>query len=182
MYIAVVPFAAMISLLLFVSSSHLATKFKRGNFGLSIHPFSAISAFLVVFCVSNFIYLLYFSPLLNEYEGWKTSGRISSMVLYDIIDLVKDRPGNMRLQIRDLPRWVRAYDDEIPHAKSVSILSDYSVQSWIHLVEPTRTVSVAAENYKALDVLPSRVTLRLDHLHEQTFLVTVHLPTATPED
>jgi hypothetical protein len=90
------------------------------------------------------------SPLFNAYPGWRTGSALTAHVLEMAGDAADLLPARSTLYLINLPKAVRSSPSEL-HERSVSVMRDHSVQSWLDMSRPDRDVQVVVCSYR--DVL-----------------------------
>lgn len=161
MYISVIPFSAILSIALVEGLRLDVRKLRREQpaTGSSWLVYAANGSLVVA--SGLIIYLLCFSPIVRDYGEWKDSGEISSVVLHRLSQAITDLPDRSTIHIYDLPVGIATYQTKIPHAKSVSYLTDYTIKSWLDLTDPDNRIDVVVENRTVLPTYPRDIDLKI---------------------
>lgn len=91
------------------------------------------------------------SPLLNAYPGWRAGSALTEGVLEMSRNAARLLPSHSTLYLVNLPKAVTSPSPG-PHERSVSVMRDHSVQSWLDMSNPEHPVQVEVCSYR---VVPS---------------------------
>ena len=166
MYISVIPFSAILSVML-VESLQSTTRIIRkyylsGSSCRSSLIKSAVINFTIFIIIASLsISLLAYSPLVRTYKEWEDSGKISSMFLYRLSEIVTDLPNDAVIHVYNLPDGISSYEAKIPHAKEVAYLADYSIKSWLDLNYPNNHIEVVVHSRSKPLTCPSDLDLEI---------------------
>jgi hypothetical protein len=174
LYIAVVPYSGIVAIA--VTLGFHAVRRTRFIAAGSSRPSILALAQIPVFCISVgvVIYLLAFSPLLNEYGEWRDSGKLSSLFLHELLDVTPSLSEQHRLHVYDLPVGIAAYQSAEPRAQSVTYLKDYSIESWLELTLDRR-IDVYIETYTTPYLCPDGIRLAGKQVSQKELAISVYL-------
>jgi hypothetical protein len=71
-------------------------------------------------------------------------------------------PAGSTIRLHGLPSAIGAYGTKIPHAKTVSYLQDYSIESWLKLANPNDATNVVVESRAMPAQCPSNIGFQTD--------------------
>ena len=161
MYFPAIPLAMLIALILVstLKTTHSAFQKKIGDQPLAVTAWITAGVLLLM-SFSFTVYLLVFSPIFQPYNEWKDSADISKLITKELSTVVETLPeGNQyTINITDLPKGVRTYDDLIPKLESVTYLTSYSLKSYLRLAYPDREINVKILSSKKLNSFPQIFT------------------------
>jgi len=83
-----------------------------------------------------------FSPVLQSYDHWADSAKISYLFLKTLCEEMENLPDNSAIHIYNLPDRIKSYLEVIPHAKEVTYLQHYSIKSWLNMQLPGNRMTV----------------------------------------
>ncbi len=171
LYIAVVPFSAILSIML-VESFQTAIQKIRENSSSCLSFFnSKVLSFIMVAGLS--ISLLAYSPLVRTYGGWKDSGDIQQMFLNKLLEILPELPDDAVLHIYNFPNGISSYEAKIPHAREVTYLNYYNIESWLNLNYPSNRMDVVIHSKTKLAVPPNNLDLELTHGKDNNVVINV---------
>ncbi|MCK4584656.1 hypothetical protein KAU13_04505 [candidate division WOR-3 bacterium] len=180
MYISIIPFSAILSIML-VESFQLTVrriKMRESNYADSPRHSSLIKSTGISLKIFIIIAILLFSfiassPLIRTYGEWEDSGNVSSMFLYNLLGIVPKLPDNAVIHIYNLPGSIPSYKTKIPHARSVTYLRDYSIKSWLDLNYPDNNMKVVIHKSSYPAVCPSNLNLEVRIEKENNVVIIV---------
>ena len=117
--------------------------------------------------------VVYSSPVLRTYDGWKQNGELAHKILNSLILHGKTISGERTLVIRDFPCSV------IPKEKWHSLtsarycLASYSVESWFRLHHPEFRSSISIQNYDQLASMPDSFDILLHEASSESLVITL---------
>ncbi len=168
MYISVIPFSAILSVM-FVES--FQSTIRRTIVGEYHSSCSSCRSSLIKSTVANFtiliiiaglsISLLACSPLVRTYGEYEDSGKISSMFLYSILGIITELPNDAVIHVYNLPNGISSYEARILHSKEVAYLADYSIKSWLNLNYPNNHMKVVVHSRSRPTLCPSDLDLEI---------------------
>ncbi len=175
MYIAIIPFSIIMSILITESVEHLTSKVnecRSRSVCLYQSLFNSIitSIIIVVFCAS----LIAYSPLFRKYREWEAMSDITHTVLNDITGILPQLPEDAVIHIYNLPVSIIPYRNEIPHSEEVSVLAGFSIQAWIDLVYPENRMKVIKEGDVKLASPPESVEMEVERKEGNEFNLTIN--------
>ena len=159
MYIPVIPFSGILSITFVESARRVVRSTVVRQAGRSSRGVAAAAVGSLLVAGGLMAYLLAFSPVARTYGEWEDSGRITAMILQKVSEAVAELPKQSTVHIYDLPNGIATYEGRIPRAKSVSYLTDYTVQSYLALTSPDSGIEVVAENRTVLARYPKTIGL-----------------------
>lgn len=148
MYLSVIPFSGMVAFPIVRSEKTLRNMWTRArnavNFNRTRVSHGFVASRIVViglgFAVS--CSLLSSSAMFNRYGHWTDSARISSRFLNRLNKEIANIPLNSSIHVYNLPDRILSYQNTIPHAREVTYLQDYSIESWLNLRIPGNRLKV----------------------------------------
>jgi hypothetical protein len=177
MYIPVIPFACVLSVLLVRSFRALSSMTILQREGV---PTTATSRQQFVSRVANFaatgflaIWLVAFSPLVWPYREWEDVGRMTSMILSQLASVAPSYPGNAVIHIYNLPGSLLSY--RFPSVKTSLCLSDYAVESWLRMKFPDKHLKVVVETWSNPSTCPAKLKVDTTIVQDRVVLATVRL-------
>jgi hypothetical protein len=162
MYASVIPFAGIVSLLLYETLRPLIERAPRTVLLRAAVTSPPPLAFLLMAGLS--LSLVAYSPLarnLHAYGEWEDSGRVSSMFLEELSRIVPHLPEDAILNLFNLPERIVSYENQIPHLRTPAYLTDYSIKSWLDLNYPTNRMKVVVHSRSRLEVSPGDLDLEM---------------------
>lgn len=162
LYISIIPFSAMLSIMLVESFQFIIQRIRRDRQPSTSSyrlPFISSAAAPFVIAAGLLISLLAYSPLVRTYGEWEDSGNISSIILHGLSGFLAKLPNDAVLHVYNLPSGISSYEAEIPHAKEVAYLADFSIKSWLDLNHPTNQMEVIVHNRSKLALWPAELNL-----------------------
>lgn len=97
------------------------------------------------------------SPLVQDYGGWETSGRVNEATLTGVQEAVEGSPAGTPVRVEGMVRIVADRGCAFPQAKSVQFARPGTVEAWLRLHGEQRRVS--ADDDRVLHGAPTRVTV-----------------------
>jgi hypothetical protein len=174
MYIPVIPFSIMLSIGLgevFRSCRKGWKVYKLYRNKESRNPL-AIKAIAFVVLIGLSISLLVASPLMVDYKEWENAGKISSMYLEELSEIVPGLPSNCVVYLYGFPYWCEylslTYD--LGHTN----LLDYSIKSWIDLKFPHTNMEVFVKTYSYLKKLPTGIDMTVESNGKSTRVMAIY--------
>ena len=164
MYIAVVPFSAILGVLL--GAAFQSIRFSRFRLNSSKN---GIFLLLAAFSVA----LLVFSPLIQGSGEWKESGRLNLILLQKLDEAVRDLPGDCTFNFYNIPEGILSYKFKVPHAKSVGYLFDSGIKSWLDLTHPGNRIQVVVHNIYRPPIPPQDLELEVIKKGEKDIIINV---------
>jgi hypothetical protein len=161
MYVSVIPFSAILSIVL-VESLRLVVQrpsVEQTATNLRWLPCMAGGSFIIA--SGLVLSLLSFSPIIRAYGEWEDSGKISAMILNKLSEAVTELPDHTTIHIYDLPAGISTYATKIPHVQSVRYLADYSIKSYLNMTNPDNRIEVVVENTTDLSIYPRDINLEI---------------------
>jgi 4-amino-4-deoxy-L-arabinose transferase-like glycosyltransferase len=160
MYIAVIPFSAILSITLIEGLQIVLRRLARkGTPSGHWLPFTAAGPFIVA--TALFVYLSYFSPMLRTYGEWEALGKVYSVILNKLSETVARLPNHTTIHIYNLPQQIASYQTRIPRVKSFGNLLDHSIKSWLDLTHPDNRIEVVVEKQSILSTYPRDLDLEI---------------------
>lgn len=177
MYIPVIPFSALISIVLVenlqIVIHRLAIRQSATNFHWK--QYAASGSFILT--SGLVIYFLSFSPLIRTYREWEDNGNLSSMILQKLSNVVNDLPNhqntNYTIRIRNLPAGITTDKTGIPHVKSVNYLEKYSIKSYLDLTYPNNQIEVVISHRVTLSRFPRNIDLEYTIKEKNNVIITI---------
>ena len=176
MYISVIPFSVILSIMLVESvQSTIRGIMRRKSHSLdSSYRSSLISYAVIGFITAGLLVsLLAYSPLVRTYGEWEDSGKISSMFLHKLSEVVTELPNDAIIHVHNLPIRISSYKAKVPHARSVVYLRDYSIKSWLDLNHPNNRMEVVIHNRPRPAVCPSDLDLEVKREEDNDVVIVV---------
>lgn len=154
MYIAVIPFAALLSVV-FVEGFERIRLPRASYRSLSTDPgfLGGVATGMLM------VFLMAYSPLLRDYREWEDSGIVSSMFLHELSEVVSTLPNDVVLHIYDLPNGISEYEDKVPAVRTAGHLARHSIKSWLDLKHPGNRMKVVLHDRAPIESRPSDVDL-----------------------
>jgi hypothetical protein len=90
--------------------------------------------------------LALYSPICRTYAGWNESARVSRYLLQELGQVVQHLPARCTLHLYNLPEGCSSLQSNVPRAREVTYMRDYSVKSWMNLVFPHNTIRVVVHS------------------------------------
>ncbi|MEW6532469.1 MAG: hypothetical protein AB1473_16680 [Thermodesulfobacteriota bacterium] len=90
--------------------------------------------------------LALYSPVFRTYAGWNESARVSRYLLEELGQVVQHLPARCTLHLYNLPEGISSLQSNIPRAREVTYMRDYSVKSWMNLVFPHNAMRVVVHS------------------------------------
>lgn len=148
MYLPTVAFCALAALPQVESFRWLSRALKRRKSGCGVKleiGHRLVPALHVTVLVLGSILvcsLTVFSPVLQSYDHWTDSAKISYLFLKRLCEQIETLPDNSSIHIYNLPDRIQSYLEMIPHAKEVTYLRHYSIKSWLNMQLPGNRMTV----------------------------------------
>ncbi|MBI5570336.1 MAG: hypothetical protein HY914_10365 [Desulfomonile tiedjei] len=166
MYVAVIPFSALLSWVL-VNGLRYAREASARNRCESCSeapPAASLGMMRLNYCCIGFaaavaVSLMASSPLLRHYPEVADSGKISSLFFKKLGAIVPRLPAEVTVHIYNLPAAIRHYEDETPRAREVGYLNDYSIKSLLNLHYPGNRLRILVHTRSRPERLPRDVSL-----------------------
>jgi hypothetical protein len=179
MYIPVIPFSAILSVLLVENVQSIISPVSERycSSGLLLRSllcdFKSINFMILA---GLLISLLIYSPLVRikgEYGEWRDSGEIWSIFLPKLSKITATLPNEAIIHILNLPERISSYQKVIPHAKSVSSLGGYSIKSWLDLNHPSNRMEVIVPCLSWYETAPDYLDLEIKTKNDNNVIVIV---------
>lgn len=103
------------------------------------------------------VYLLTYSPLLRGYPEWREAGRFSDAFFQQLDAALGGMPGDATLHVHGLPSRFDLGARRLPHVRSASFPTDYTIESWLALRRPDRRLRVTVDRLTSLPGFGGRV-------------------------
>ncbi len=143
MYTPAIPFNILLAVILVDLTRSVVTGIGTHRGARSASRLIILSPALgLVFVVGLTMSLLLYSPLVRSYKEWEESGEFARVFFEKLANVIPNVPENAVLEIFDLPDHFSEYDEVVPHAKGVSFIGSYSIQSWLNLSYPANHIRV----------------------------------------
>ncbi|MHB8858035.1 MAG: hypothetical protein ACYC6Z_00920 [Thermoleophilia bacterium] len=167
MYIAMVPFSALLSYGL-VNSFNASKKYRKNRRGdshkrqLADHNFAyfALALLLVISLAAS-------SPLFGLPGEWKDSGRMTAMFLGRFAKISKSIPQGSVLHAHNLPHGISAYEKDFNNPKDVNFFFKGAIESWLDVNYPGSNIKVLVDDTvveeKELLFFPSQMNVDIVH-------------------
>lgn len=187
MYNAVIPFSTLIVFTMVWNYRYLASMFEEVRsaslFQKIFHAMAQHKTNLVVFTLSIVMTasLFAYSPLIQPYEEWEDSSRMSALVLQKLKNCIRGLPQDATIHLYNLPSCISGYVNELPRARDIGYLNDYSIKSWLNLECPGNRIKVAIHSRYSPNELPEDVELHVknDDPKNAFLFFTFTYPTGT---
>ena len=175
MYNAVIPFSAILSIMIVESFQSISRKIKE-NFSASSSyssPLINIKVVSLILTVGLSISLLAYSPLVRTYGEWKDSGNISQMFLNKLSEKLPTLPNDAVIHIYNFPIGISSYKAMTPHAISVCYIEEAAIKSWINLTIPENYMKVVMLDQSEPAVYPKDLDLEIKKGEDNNVVVKV---------
>lgn len=149
MYIALVPFSGLISIILidgmaayFGKSdfSSLSNFFLRSGF-----TFRQVINFCMIFLVVGGLTFIPTSLVFRRYGEWEATGKVYSMILEKLSSQITTIPDGATIYIDNVPSRLYLYENQYYHPEEVQYMSEEAMRSWLYLKFPDKHLDVAYE-------------------------------------
>jgi len=167
MYISVIPFSLLLSIIFFKSFHSAAQKIKEK---ISFFNPKIIQFMTIVFLI---ISLFAYSPLARTYGEWEASGKISKMFLDKLATIIPELPKDSVLHIYNFPSSIASYRAEIPHAREVTYYSEATIESWLIMTYPNSRMKVLIESKKELPSYPNNLALEFKQEKDNNVIINI---------
>lgn len=165
MYVSVIPFSMIVSIILCGSYRTFLHGIKKSQslFCSPIKYFqnAKIVELIVLTAMSTTLFL--YSPLLKTYGEWEATGKISREILEELSNIIPRLPDNAIIYLENFPSGITYYKEIIPHAREVGYYAEFSIESWIVMTYPDRRLKVHINSKRELSDYPDDVTLELEY-------------------
>jgi len=166
MYLSVIPFSALLSVILVEKYKSLKQNIKvkknrpfTSFYHLSLAKTQVISLAVIAGLLFS---LLAYSPLIRKYGEWKDCGIVCSMFLNKLSEITAELPNDADIHVYNLIKGFSQYDLKLPHAKDVTYLGNYSIKSWLDLNHPANNMKIHIESKLTSVTLPKDLDLKIE--------------------
>ncbi|MGC8602423.1 MAG: hypothetical protein ACP5VS_01900 [Desulfomonilaceae bacterium] len=179
MYVAAIPFSALLAFPLSESIKNLRAIFPKNGmeFSLGAKNFSRLKfdGFVLALGASMCLLLLAYSPIIKPYDQWEASGRMGRLILTKLVSGTWHFKQGCRVNLYNLPDCIRSYEKKEPKAKDVTYLSDYSIKSWLNLCGFQRRVDVVIHSRSQPWDFSGDLNIAILELGKQNFRAIVRM-------
>ncbi|MHB9053017.1 MAG: hypothetical protein ACYC5F_03370 [Thermoleophilia bacterium] len=167
MYIAVVPFSALLSLAL-VNSFNAFRRYRKkrgggwrqGLFADATFAYFALALLLVISLAAS-------SPLLGFPGEWRDSGSLTAMFLERFAEPSKSIPPGSVLHAHNLPHGISVYERDFNNPKDVNFFFKGAIESWLDVTYPGSNIKVLVDDKameeKELLFFPNQMNIDIVH-------------------
>lgn len=164
MYIAIIPVAALVGYSLVNSfrkvrdaRAKIAMSGETANRSLVLSR--KLNVAVLVLATILVLSLFANSPLVRSYGEVRDAARMAAVFFDKLSTMVPSLPVNGTLHIYNLPSSIRQYENEMPRAREVGYLNDYSIKSWLNLHYPGNRLKVVVKSRFRPERLPEDLRL-----------------------
>ncbi len=182
MYISAIPLSALLSCIFVSGSRHLTssvtTSEKERDSVTGQSPYLQRFGRPAIFVVSAALIgsLLAASPLVRDYDEWRDSAEMSSLLFQRLSEVLPSLPDPVTVHLHRVPSAITGYEDRLPRVRGVGYLNDYSIASWFSLFHPNRSVRVVVHDRFGPERLPHKLLLRVERPDPGNPKITVEYP------
>lgn len=182
MYIPAIPLSAMLSCIFVSSLRHLTNRFTISEKGGS--PVIRQSTLfqrcgrptILAATVALIGSLLAASPVVRNYDEWRDSAEMSSVLFQSFSEAIPSFPDPVTVHLYGVPSAITGYEDRLPRVRGVGYLNDYSIASWFRLFHPNRRVGVIVHDRFSPERAPQELKLRVEGDDPGNPKITVEYP------
>jgi len=117
--------------------------------------------------------LIYFSPLFQNYDGWKIEGNFNKLFFDRLSVIYPDLPQNAEIEIYNLPYPIYSLKNHFPPTVDFSILNNYTIKSWLNLHFPDNHIQVKEIKYIDLPTIPEDIVLKVERKANDNAIIVV---------
>lgn len=147
MYLPLIPFSAILSVIIVEGFKYLLKQINRPDFAgfdrrLFLINYKVISTLLAT-AVSFSLFA--YSPILRSYREYEYNGNVAKVMFDKVTDILSNMPDDTVINLYNMPGRI-LYHGDIPPVRSIFCLDPGTLKIWLDLNYPNNKYSVTVHN------------------------------------